>query len=138
MLMAALAAAAASMLPSWTAPIPDPSKPLGGYSFAAGVTSYCVFNATPPTGTYNHAAMLSYNDGAFLLTWKVRQPRFLWQCFVAVWTLNPVPHGGVVAGPPQHPADRPFEFARFWCRPRPVHCAGLSTSHTQHASLWLR
>jgi hypothetical protein len=49
----------ATSLPSWTAPQPDPNKPLGGFSFAKNVTATCVFRPVPDLGTYNlnHAAM---------------------------------------------------------------------------------
>eukprot|EP01116_Phalansterium_solitarium_P000090 TRINITY_DN10058_c0_g1_i2.p1 TRINITY_DN10058_c0_g1~~TRINITY_DN10058_c0_g1_i2.p1 ORF type:complete len:419 (-),score=100.75 TRINITY_DN10058_c0_g1_i2:31-1287(-) len=62
--------AARSQLPSWTAPQPNASLPLGGFTPVPNTTYVRVYNATPEIGTYNHAAMLDFHNGTFLLTWK--------------------------------------------------------------------
>ena len=63
------AGAFAANIPAWTAPLPRP-LPLAGFNATRDATFVQVFNATPPEGTYNHAAMLDVHNGRFFLSWK--------------------------------------------------------------------
>lgn len=55
----------------WTATKPDcATKELCGYELLPNRTKVEVYHATKEIGSYNHAAMLAYHDGRFLLTWK--------------------------------------------------------------------
>tara|TARA_B110000208_G_scaffold69034_1_gene89153 strand:- start:1166 stop:2254 length:1089 start_codon:yes stop_codon:yes gene_type:complete len=58
--------------PRWTAPMPNASRPLGGYSAAAGAQHIEVHHGVPASGTYNHAAMISWDPAAnlFIIAWK--------------------------------------------------------------------
>jgi hypothetical protein len=71
---AAGAAAAGSSSPAeikWTATKPDcAKKELCGYALLPNRTKVEVYHATKEIGSYNHAAMMAYHDGRFLLTWK--------------------------------------------------------------------
>ena len=69
--IAAIACASAqTRLPAWTAPRPNASLPHGGFPVPAGLRHALIYNSTPEVGTYNHAAMLTYHNGSFLLTFK--------------------------------------------------------------------
>lgn len=61
---------AQARLPSWSAPQPNPKLPLGGYKPIADAVNIEVFHADSVIGSYNHAGMLSYHQGWFLLAWK--------------------------------------------------------------------
>eukprot|EP01084_Bolivina_argentea_P050637 93132_1 len=66
----------ALQLPTWTAPLPDPKKPLGGYARIPNTTNIEIFHGTNPNstdyiqGAYNHAAMIDYFNGTFIILWK--------------------------------------------------------------------
>ena len=51
---------------------PDTAKSHCGFSLlpAAAYNATLVYDATPAIGSYNHAVMLDWHDGNFLLTWK--------------------------------------------------------------------
>jgi hypothetical protein len=49
---------------------PNKSKALCGFTMAAGLVTTTVYRATEAIGMYNHAAMMDYHEGNFLLTWK--------------------------------------------------------------------
>ena len=61
---------AETQVPRWIAPIPNSSLPLGGFSPAPGAVNVEVHHGTNATGNYNHAAMLDYHNGVFLVAWK--------------------------------------------------------------------
>ncbi|KAA0158338.1 hypothetical protein FNF31_05023 [Cafeteria roenbergensis] len=58
------------LVPAWSGPIPDPSKPLAGLKQVPGFEATRVYKATPALGTYNHAAMILLHDDQLLVTWK--------------------------------------------------------------------
>lgn len=62
--------APASGLPSWTAPAPDEHKPLGGYKPVPGAVNMELCHGDVGIGTYNHAAMIDYHNGQFIVAWK--------------------------------------------------------------------
>ena len=80
------ASVSSSSVPSYTGPGLNASLPLGGLKkvcFAAllftvhyavlqipNVEISCAHRGVPESGTYNHAAMIDYHDGLFLLAWK--------------------------------------------------------------------
>ena len=64
-------------LPTWSAPQPDPKKPLGGYSKlnVTWVSKIHHGDRDPPlghgNGTYNHNVMAAYAEGSgFAVSWK--------------------------------------------------------------------
>jgi hypothetical protein len=58
-------------IPSWTALIPDPGKPLGGFTQIPGVVNTEIYHGDQAVaGAYNHAAMIDYHHGIFLIAWK--------------------------------------------------------------------
>eukprot|EP00041_Stephanoeca_diplocostata_P019697 m.428250 g.428250 ORF g.428250 m.428250 type:complete len:491 (+) comp21375_c0_seq4:217-1689(+) len=59
-----------SMVPTWTAPAPNHTNPLGGFSLASGAVHTQVYHASTDFGTYNHAAMIDYHNNTFLIAWK--------------------------------------------------------------------
>jgi hypothetical protein len=69
-LSALLGAATADTMPHWTAPRPNASLPLAGYSRLNVTSTSIVAYGTPEDGAYNHAAMIAYLDGIITLTYK--------------------------------------------------------------------
>jgi hypothetical protein len=67
---AAAAPPAAVPAPYWTAPRPDPSRPLAGYPKLAVSSTRVVFYGTSEDGSYNHGAMLQYSEGVVTVAWK--------------------------------------------------------------------
>jgi hypothetical protein len=64
-------------LPSWSAPMPDGKKPLGGYSTLKRAWTSQIHHGVPQpphgtgNGTYNHNVMAAYVDGSgFTVSWK--------------------------------------------------------------------
>lgn len=57
-------------VPHYDGPALDASKPLGGLLQAKDVITTCIHRGVPETGTYNHAAMIDYHDGMFVIAWK--------------------------------------------------------------------
>ena len=64
-------------LPSWSAPMPDGKKPLGGYSKLKPTWTSQIHHGVPQpphgtgNGTYNHNVMAAYVDGSgFAVSWK--------------------------------------------------------------------
>ena len=56
---------------SWEVPsAPVLGAPLCGFHQANHLATV-VYRATKQNGAYNHAAMLDFHNGTFLLTWKV-------------------------------------------------------------------
>lgn len=64
-----------SELPYWAGPRLHlahilTGEPFGGAKTVDNTTYTKIYHATPEVGTYNHAAMITYFDGQFLVTWK--------------------------------------------------------------------
>lgn len=68
--LSSLAAPEVMQLPEWTARTPDPHTYLGGFTQIPGVELVELAHASLDIGTYNHAAMIDYFDGRFLVAWK--------------------------------------------------------------------
>lgn len=66
----AAAASTPAWIPTWSAPIPDGSKPLGGLKQVSGYSATRLYKATPEIGTYNHAAMIQYFEDVLIASWK--------------------------------------------------------------------
>ena len=66
----AMRAAPPVPIPSWSAPRPDPSKPLAGFPKLAVSSTRVVFFGTAAQGSYNHGAMMQYADGVVTIAWK--------------------------------------------------------------------
>jgi len=66
----ALSAAAAPPLPSWSAPPPNASAPLGGFSPLPNASISFPFLGSLAGGYYNHAAMIGYASGVITVAWK--------------------------------------------------------------------
>ena len=66
------AGVAAARLPSWTAPRPNESDPLGGYAPVPGARNSVLFLGSDEedVGDYNHAAMINYHRGVISVAWK--------------------------------------------------------------------
>eukprot|EP01084_Bolivina_argentea_P186438 321369_1 len=60
----------AQKIPYWSAPWPNSTAPLGGYSFLPNRTNYQVFEGSITNGAYNHAAMIGYHYNTFTVLWK--------------------------------------------------------------------
>eukprot|EP00911_Craspedida_sp_UC1_P003025 UC1_evm7s2203 len=58
------------LAPVWRAGVLDPTKPLGGVKPVPNAQHIEVYHGETEHGTYNHAAMLDYHNGVFLLAWK--------------------------------------------------------------------
>lgn len=57
-------------MPIWSAPAPNPTKPLGGFPQVPNVTNRILFYGSDTTGNYNHAAMISYHSNFVTVSWK--------------------------------------------------------------------
>lgn len=63
-------ASAALPLPFWTAPWPNASAPLGGYSRVPNGSTTVVFRGSEADGYYNHAAMIGLANNTITISWK--------------------------------------------------------------------
>lgn len=59
-----------AVVPRYTATQPDRNKPVAGLPLLEGAEHIVIFNATPGTGTYNHAAQIERRDGVFHVVWN--------------------------------------------------------------------
>jgi hypothetical protein len=66
---AAAAAPVAPPMPSWSAPAPNASAPLAGYSRLPAEWTKVLYSGAG-AGDYNHASMLHYHNGVITVTWK--------------------------------------------------------------------
>eukprot|EP01084_Bolivina_argentea_P050636 93131_1 len=57
-------------LPTWTAPQPNASLPLGGYTQIPETTNTEIYHGEYPNSTYNHASMIGYLNGTLTVLWK--------------------------------------------------------------------
>jgi len=71
------AAAAAALLPpppelvpSWTAPRCDASRPLGGYARLPGAVHTQLYNGSLEHGSYSHGPMLGFDGARLFASWK--------------------------------------------------------------------
>lgn len=57
-------------VPRWSAPVPNHTKPLGGYSLIRDAIHTEIYHGDIPHGTYNHAAMIGLFNNTLMVAWK--------------------------------------------------------------------